>query len=159
MYDDLMTRLGDSLATIGSNVGSLHEELKKLEMPAPVRDDAEQVWSEFFWTWKDVREEEVGLRHKLRSASGQASAAGANADARVAMGWMSTWLQETIDSGHALVSRLDAASQKDPALGGVYTLMRGFQIDIVNAYGATQEALEELGSRLEAEGGARAKAA
>ena len=155
MYDDLMSRLGDSLATIGSNVGSLHEELKKLEMPAPVRSDAEQVWSEFFWTWKDVREEEVGLRHKLRGASGQAP--GANADARVAMGWMSTWLQETIDSGHALVSRLDAASRKDPAVGGVYTLMRGFQVDVVNAYGATQEALEELGSRLDAEGGARAR--
>ena len=84
------------------------------------------------------------------------TAAGASADARVAMGWMSTWLQETIDSGHALVSRLDEASRKDPALGGVYTLMRGFQVDVVTAYGATQEALEELGSRLDAQGGARA---
>ena len=41
---------------------------------------------------------------------------------------------------------------------GMPTLMRGFQIDIVNGYGATQEALEELeelGSRLEAEAGLR----
>ena len=37
--------------------------------------------------------------------------------------------------------------------------MSGLQLDIVSAYGVTREALEELGSRLEAEGVARAKAA
>ena len=69
------------------------------------------------------------------------------------------WLQETIDSGHALVARLDAASRKDPALGGVHTLMRGFQVDVAGAQLAVLETLEGLGSRLDAEGGARAKAA
>ena len=34
-----------------------------------------------------------------------------NPDAPASMGWMSTWLQETIDSGHALVARLDAEGE------------------------------------------------
>lgn len=152
MYDDLMSRLDDSLTAIGCDVGTLHEGLKQLDMPQPVRNDAEQVWSEFFWTWKDVREEEVDLRDKLAVAAGQGSRA--NAAARVSMDWMSTWLRETLESGDALVSRLDEISRQDPALGGVYRLMAEFQADVARAHDTMEAVLGELGSRLDALGSA-----